>query len=79
MVYEIVLKKRFKNKLEKLFEYLEHEFGFLVAKRFAEILDKQLIFSPKILLSANPQIYFQMLEVLLQVKTGFITELKSKR
>ncbi len=41
MVYEIVFKKRFANKLEKVLLYLENEFGYLVAKRFAGLLDKK--------------------------------------
>ncbi|GEM_PF-4693832 len=43
MVYKIIFKKRFKNKLEILLNYIENEFGLLVAQKFAEQLDKKLI------------------------------------
>lgn len=42
MVYEIILKKRFRNKLNKVLIYLENEFGYFVAKRFATLLDEKL-------------------------------------
>ena len=42
MVYQIVFKKRFQNKLEKLLVYIEQEFGLLVAKKFAYELDNKL-------------------------------------
>ena len=41
MVYQIIFKKRFKNKLEKLLIYIEGEFGLLVAQEFAQQLDKK--------------------------------------
>lgn len=41
MVYEIVFKKRFENKLRKLLIYIETEFGLLVAQRFARQLDNK--------------------------------------
>lgn len=41
MVYQIIFKKRFLNKLEKLLTYIESEFGLLVAQRFAKQLDKK--------------------------------------
>jgi plasmid stabilization system protein ParE len=43
MVYQIIFKKRFQNKLEKLFNYIESEFGLLVAQKFAKQLDKKLL------------------------------------
>lgn len=39
MVYQLIVKKRFKNKLEKLLTYLESEFGLIVTKKFAQRLD----------------------------------------
>jgi plasmid stabilization system protein ParE len=42
MVYQIIFKKRFQHKLEKLLIYLETEFGLLVAQRIAKQLDKKL-------------------------------------
>lgn len=39
MVYEIIFKKRFRSKLEKVFSYIENEFGHRVAERFAQQLD----------------------------------------
>ncbi len=42
MVYQIIFKKRFRNKLEKLLIYIENEFGLLVAKKFTEQLEKKL-------------------------------------
>ncbi len=41
MVYEIIFKKWFRNKLEKVFKYIEGEFGYLVAQKFAQQLDKK--------------------------------------
>ena len=43
MVYQIIFKKRFQNKLEKLLRYFENEFGLLVAQRFAKQLDKKFM------------------------------------
>ena len=39
MVYQVIFKKRFRNKLESLLTYIENEFGLLVAQRFAKQLD----------------------------------------
>lgn len=41
MVWEIIFKKRFRNKLEKLLIYLENDFCYLIAQRFARQLDKK--------------------------------------
>ena len=41
MVYHLIFKKRFRNKLEKLLTYLEGEFGLLITQKFARKLDKQ--------------------------------------
>ena len=41
MVYQLIFKKRFENKLKKLLIYLESVFGFVVAQRFAHQLDKK--------------------------------------
>jgi plasmid stabilization system protein ParE len=41
MVYQLIFKKRFKNKLEKLLIYLEGEFGLLITQKFAKKLEKQ--------------------------------------
>jgi plasmid stabilization system protein ParE len=43
MVYKIIFKKRFRNKLQQLLDYIENEFGLLVAQRFAKQLDKKFI------------------------------------
>ncbi len=43
MVYQLIFKKRFNNKLEKLLTYLEDEFGLLIAQQFARRLDRKLI------------------------------------
>ncbi len=42
MVYQIIFKKRFRNKLEKLFIYIENEFGLLVARKFTQQMEKKL-------------------------------------
>lgn len=47
MVYEIIFKKRFQNKLEKLLIYIEGEFGLLIARRFAKQLNKKIQFLQK--------------------------------
>jgi plasmid stabilization system protein ParE len=36
MVYKIIFKKRFENRLRKVLAYLEVEFGVLIAKKFAD-------------------------------------------
>lgn len=41
MVYQIIFKRRFQNKLEKLLFYIEGEFGLLVAQKFAKQPDKK--------------------------------------
>ena len=43
MVYQIIFKKRFKNKLEKLLIHLEGEFGILIAQRFAGQLNHKFL------------------------------------
>jgi addiction module RelE/StbE family toxin len=43
MVYQIIFKKRFQNKLEKLLTYIEAEFGLLVAQKFVELLDRKFL------------------------------------
>ncbi len=42
MAYQLIQKKRFKNKLVKLLDYLETEWGFKVAKSFLEKMDNHL-------------------------------------
>ena len=42
MVYQIIFKRRFQSKLEKLLVYIEQEFGLLVAKKFAGELENKL-------------------------------------
>ena len=39
MVYKIILKKCFQNKLKSLFKYIEAEFGLLIAQKFARLLE----------------------------------------
>lgn len=51
MVYELIFKKRFSSKLEKVFIYLEKEFGISIAKKFAILLDEKFK-----TLSENPEI-----------------------
>lgn len=41
MVYKIIFKKRFQNKLERLFRYIEDEFGLLIAQKFARLLERK--------------------------------------
>jgi len=43
MVYQIIFKKRFQNKLEKLLNYIEYEFGFLVAQKFMKLLERKFL------------------------------------
>lgn len=43
MVYKIIFKKHFCNKLQNLLGYIENEFGLLVAQRFAKQLDKKFM------------------------------------
>lgn len=41
MVYKIILKKRFQNKLERLLTYIEGEFGLVIAQKFAQLLERK--------------------------------------
>lgn len=41
MVYKLIFKKRFQNKLEKLLIYLEKNFGLPVAQKFAKRLQRK--------------------------------------
>ena len=43
MVRQIILKKRFLHKLEKILVYLEDEFGLAIAQQFAKQLDAKLL------------------------------------
>lgn len=43
MVYKIIFKKRFLNKLEQVLIYIEGEFGYLISRQFAEQIEKKLI------------------------------------
>ncbi|HEX8461400.1 MAG TPA: type II toxin-antitoxin system RelE/ParE family toxin [Segetibacter sp.] len=44
MVYKIVFKKRFQNKLDKLLTYIDSEFGLIVAQNFASQLNNKFHF-----------------------------------
>ena len=41
MVYKIIIKKRFGNKLEHVLKYIEDEFGLLIAQKFADQLQQK--------------------------------------
>ncbi|HEY2725712.1 MAG TPA: type II toxin-antitoxin system RelE/ParE family toxin [Parafilimonas sp.] len=41
MVYEIVFKKHFVTKLQKVFDYINGELGILIAQKFAQELEKK--------------------------------------
>ena len=59
MVYQIIFKKRFQNKLQKLLTYIESEFGLLVAQRFAKQLDKKFLTLPQQPFVGKPSVYIQ--------------------
>lgn len=59
MVYKIIFKKRFKNKLEILLNYIENEFGLLVAQKFAKELDKKLIILLQQPFMGKPSVFIQ--------------------
>jgi plasmid stabilization system protein ParE len=59
MVYKIIFKKRFQNKLQQLLEYIEKEFGLLVAQRFARQLEKKLIVLQQQPFVGQPSVYIQ--------------------
>jgi plasmid stabilization system protein ParE len=42
MAYKVIYKKRFSNKLVKLLQYIEGEWGQKVAKEFLDKLDKRI-------------------------------------
>lgn len=58
MVYELVFKKRFQNKLEKLLVYLEKKYGLLLAQKFADRLQKKFV-----ILQLNPYMGIQSVSV----------------
>lgn len=43
MAYEIIIKKRFLNRLESVLNYLENEWGNSVATKFRENVDKHIL------------------------------------
>lgn len=54
MVYEIIFKKRFRNKLEKLLVYIAKEFGLAIAKRLSMQLEKKFdTFQKPLFIGAN--------------------------
>ncbi len=59
MVYEIIFKKRFRNKLQNLLSYIENEFGLLVAQRFAKQLDKKFGTLQKQPFIGKPSVYIR--------------------
>ena len=59
MVYKIIFKKRFRNKLQNLLDYIENEFGLLVAQRFAKQLDKKFITLQQQPFIGQPSLYIQ--------------------
>ena len=59
MVYKIIFKKHFRNKLQNLLGYIENEFGLLVAQRFAKQLDKKFITLQQQPFIGQPSVYIQ--------------------
>ena len=59
MVYKIIFKQRFRNKLQNLLDYIENEFGLLVAQRFAKQPDKKFITLQQQPLIGQPSVYIQ--------------------
>jgi plasmid stabilization system protein ParE len=59
MVYKIIFKKRFRNKLQNLLDYIENEFGLLVAKRFAKQLDGKFMTLQQQPFIGQPSLYIQ--------------------
>lgn len=59
MVYKIIFKKRFRNKLQNLLGYIENEFGLLVAQKFAKQLDKKLMTLQQQTFIGQPSVYIQ--------------------
>ncbi len=59
MVYQVIFKKRFQSKLQKLLTYIENEFGLLVAQRFAKQLDKKFVTLQQQPSIGKPSVYIQ--------------------
>ena len=59
MVYKIIFKKHFRNKLQNLLGYIENEFGLLVAQWFAKQLDKKFITLQQQPFIGQPSVYIQ--------------------
>jgi plasmid stabilization system protein ParE len=57
MVYQLIFKKRFLNKVERLLNYIEKDFGLLVAQKFAKQLDKKLLTLQKQPLIGKPSLH----------------------
>jgi plasmid stabilization system protein ParE len=57
MVYQIIFKKRFQNKLQNVLAYIENEFGLVVAQKFAKQLDNKFTTLLKEPLMGKPSIY----------------------
>ena len=81
MVYKIIFKKRFRNKLQNLLGYIENEFGLLVAQRFAKQLDKKFMTLQQQPFIGQPSVYIQNIyeaSMLVNI-TGFTIELKAMK
>jgi plasmid stabilization system protein ParE len=59
MVYQLIFKKRFQNKLQNLLTYIEKEFGLLVAQRFAKQVDKKFSILQQQPFIGKPSLYIQ--------------------
>ena len=59
MVYKIILKKRFRNKLQNLLGYIENEFGLLVAQRVAQQLEKKFMTLQQQPFIGQPSVHIQ--------------------
>ena len=80
MVYKIIFKQRFRSKLQKLLEYIENEFGLLVAQRFAKQIDKKFMTLQQQLFIGQPRSIFKISEASMLVNTtGFTIELKAMK
>ncbi len=78
MVYKLIFKKRFRNKLQNLLGYIENEFGLLVAQRFAKQLDKKFNTPQQQPFFGNHRSIFEIYEASTPVNiTSFTIELKA--
>lgn len=94
MAYQLIQKKRFKNKLVKLLDYLEREWGFKVAMSYLKKMDDHLELISKhpfigevcgyknvrsILITKHNRVYYQVEGNTIKVLNMYDTRMNPKK